>query len=64
MPGDLKQPGAKEEHHPGIVGRAELPVDGQAQYVAVEAGLQSKSLGRSRIRLLRTSMRLFQQHVE
>ena len=28
---------AKEKHHPGIVWRAELPVDGQAQYVAVEA---------------------------
>ena len=37
MPGDLKQSRAKEEHHPGIVWRAELPVDGHAQYVAVEA---------------------------
>ena len=37
VPGDLKQAGAKEEHHPGIVRRAELAVDGQAQYVAVEA---------------------------
>src|SRR5262245_24556071 len=37
MPGDLEQSRAEEEHHPGIVGRAELPVDGQAQYVAVEA---------------------------
>src|SRR5215472_774969 len=36
MPGDLEQSRAEEEHHPGIVGRAELPVDGQAQYVAVE----------------------------
>jgi hypothetical protein len=37
VPGDLEQAGAKEEHHPGIVRRAELPVDGQAQDVAVEA---------------------------
>ena len=37
VPGDLKQAGAKEEHHPGIVRRAKLAVDGQAQYVAVEA---------------------------
>ena len=64
VPRDLKQAGAKEEHHPGIVRRAELAVDGQAQYVAVEAALRSRSLGRTKIRLLRTSMRLFQQHVE
>ncbi len=37
MPGDLEQSRAEEEHHPGIVRRVELPVDGQAQYVAVEA---------------------------
>jgi len=37
MPGDLEQPLAEEEHQPGIVWRAELPVDGQAQDVAVEA---------------------------
>jgi hypothetical protein len=37
VPGDLEQARAEEEHHPGIVRRAELPVDGQAQHVAVEA---------------------------
>ena len=37
VPGDLEQPLAEEEHHPGIVRRTELPVDGQAQQVAVEA---------------------------
>jgi hypothetical protein len=37
VPRDLEQARAEEEHHPGIVWRAELPVDGQAQYVAVEA---------------------------
>ena len=37
VPGDLEQPLAEEEHHPGIVRRAELPVDGQAQQVTVEA---------------------------
>jgi hypothetical protein len=36
-PGDLEQPLAEEEHQPGIVRRAELPVDGQAQQVTVEA---------------------------
>jgi hypothetical protein len=36
-PGDLEQSLAEEEHHPGILRRAELPVDGQAQHVAVEA---------------------------
>jgi hypothetical protein len=30
VPGNLEQSRAEEEHHPGIVGRAELPVDGQA----------------------------------
>ena len=37
MPRHLEQSRAKEEHNPRIVRRAELPVDGQAQYVAVEA---------------------------
>ena len=36
-PGDLEQPLAEEEHNPGIVRRAELPVDGQAEQVTVEA---------------------------
>jgi hypothetical protein len=31
VPGDLGQARAGEEHHPGIIRRAELPVDGQAQ---------------------------------
>ena len=64
VPGDPGQSRAEEEHHPRIVRWAELPVDRQAQDVAVEARLRSKSLGRSRIRLLRTSTRLFQQHAE
>src|SRR5580704_4891689 len=34
--GDLEQSRAEEEHHPRILGRAELPVHRQAQYVAVE----------------------------
>ena len=37
VPGDLKQSLAEEEHHARMVGRAELPVDGQTQHVAVEA---------------------------
>jgi hypothetical protein len=36
-PGDFEQSRAEEEHHAGIVRRAQLPVDGQAQGVAVEA---------------------------
>jgi hypothetical protein len=31
VPGDLEQSLAEEEHHSGIVWRAELPVDGQAR---------------------------------
>ena len=31
MPGDLKQSLAEKEHQPGIIRRAELPVDSQAQ---------------------------------
>jgi hypothetical protein len=64
VPGDLEQARAEEEHHSGIAGRGELPVDGQAQYVAVEAAAAVQSLGRRMIRLLRTSTRLFHQHVE
>ena len=37
MPGDFEQSLAEEEHHCGIVRRAELPVDGQAEDVPVEA---------------------------
>jgi len=36
-PGDLEQPLAEAEHQPEIVRRAELPADGQAQQVTVEA---------------------------
>ena len=37
VPGDFEESWAEEEHHPGIFRGAELPVDGQAQDVAVEA---------------------------
>ena len=37
VPGDLEQPLAEEEHHPRIIAGTELPADGQAQHVAVEA---------------------------
>ena len=37
VPGDFEESRAEEEHHPGIFRGAELPVDGQAQDVAVEA---------------------------
>lgn len=34
--GDLEHSRAEKEHYPRILGRAELPVDRQAQHVAVE----------------------------
>jgi hypothetical protein len=37
VPGDLEQSLAEEEHQPGIVRRAELPVNGQAEDISVEA---------------------------
>ena len=37
VPGDLEQPLAGEEHQAGVIRRAELPVDGQAEQVTVEA---------------------------
>ena len=37
VPGDLEQSLAEEEHDARMVRRAELPVDSQAQHVAVEA---------------------------
>ena len=37
VPGDLEQPLAKEEHQSGIIRRAELPADAQAEQVTVEA---------------------------
>jgi len=49
-PGDLEQSLAGEEHQPGVVRRAELPVDGQAEQVTVEAAAAVQVAGRSRIR--------------
>ena len=37
VPGDLEQSLPEEEHQPGIVRRAELPVDGRAEQVTIEA---------------------------
>ncbi len=45
MPADLEQPLAGKEDHPGIVRRAGLPGDGQAQDVAVEAAAAVKVAG-------------------
>jgi hypothetical protein len=45
VPGDLEQPLAGEEHQPGIVRRPELPVDGQAQQVTVEAAATAQVAG-------------------
>jgi hypothetical protein len=44
VPGDLEQPLAKEDHQPGIVWRAELPVDTQAKRVTVEAATAVNAL--------------------
>ena len=45
VPGDLEKPRAEEENHPGILRRAELPVDGQAQDVAVEPAAAAQVSG-------------------
>ena len=63
-PRDLEQPLAEEEHQPGIVGRAELAVDGQAEQVTVEAAAAVQVAGVQEVRLLRTSTPLFQHHDE
>jgi len=44
--GNLEHSRAQEEHHPRILGRAELPVDRQAQHVAVET-TASAQVGRA-----------------
>jgi hypothetical protein len=45
VPGDLKEPRAGEEDHPGIIRPAELPVDGQAQGITVEAAAAAQVAG-------------------
>ena len=45
MPGDLEESRAGEEHHAGIAWRAEFPVDGQAQDVAVETAAAAQVPG-------------------
>ena len=45
MPGDFEQGLAEKEHYPGIFLRPELPVDGQAQHVAVEATTPAQVAG-------------------
>jgi hypothetical protein len=64
VPGDFEQSLTEEEHHSGIIRRAELPVDGQAQDVAVEAAAAVQVAGAQEVRLLRMSTRLFQHYVE
>jgi hypothetical protein len=45
VPGDLEQPLPEEEHQPGIIRRAELPVDGQAEQVTAEAAAAVQGAG-------------------
>ena len=45
VPGDLEQPLAEVEHQPGIVRRAEFPVDGQAEQITVEAAAAAQVAG-------------------
>ena len=45
MPGDFDQGLAEKEHYSGIFLRPELPVDGQAQHVAVEATAPAQVAG-------------------
>jgi hypothetical protein len=48
VPGDLEEFQAEEEHHSGIIRGTELPVDGQAKDVAVEAAAAVRGAGGSR----------------
>jgi hypothetical protein len=61
--GDLEESRAEEEHHPGIIRGTELPVDRQAEDVAVEATAVQVA-GAQEDPALRTSTRLFQHHDE
>ena len=45
MPGDFEQGLAEKEHYPGIFLGPELPADGQAQHVAVEATAPAQVAG-------------------
>ena len=45
MPGDLEKARTEKEYRPGIFRLAELPVDGQAQNVAVEATAPAQVAG-------------------
>ena len=42
VPGDFQQPSAQEEHRRRVSGGTELPVDGQAQHIAVELPAPAK----------------------
>jgi hypothetical protein len=64
VPGDLEQSRAEEEHHPRIVRRAELPVDGQAQYAAVEAAAAVQVAGPQEDPAAQNVHATIQQHVE
>ena len=64
MPGDLEESRAGEEHHAGIAWRAEFPVDGQAQDVAVETAAAVQVPGPQEGPLLRTYTLLSQHHFE
>jgi hypothetical protein len=45
MPGDFEEPLAEEENHAGILWRAELPEDRQAQKVTVETAAAAQVAG-------------------
>jgi hypothetical protein len=64
VPGDLEESRAREEHHAGIVWRAEFSVNAQAQDVAVETAAAVQVPGPQEGPLLRTSTPLSQHHFE
>jgi hypothetical protein len=64
VPGDLKQSLAKVEHQPWIVRRAELPADGQAEQVTVEAAAAVQVAGAQQDPAAQNVQSPFQHHVE
>jgi hypothetical protein len=63
-PETSSNPGPRKNTTPGIVRRAELPVDGQAQYAAVEAAAAVQVAGPQEDPAAQNVHATIQQHVE
>jgi hypothetical protein len=64
VPGDLEQPLTGEEHQPGIIRRAKLSVNGQAEQVTVEAAAAVQVTRAHQDPAAQDVHALFQHHVE